>query len=70
MTKLCNNIKSDPRGFTIYAVQVDTGNDGVSAVLPGCASGQGNYYRLTRSGDIAEAFTDIFTSISTLRVSR
>ena len=70
MTKLCNNIKNDPRGFVIYAIQVDTGGDGTSAVLPACASSSSNFFRLTRSGDIADAFSQIFASISMLRVSK
>jgi Flp pilus assembly protein TadG len=70
MTALCNNIKSDPRGFTVYAVQIDTDGAGPSAVLPSCASGASNFYMLTKPGDISAAFAQIFTSISRLRVAK
>ena len=70
MTALCNNIKSDPRGFTVYAVQIDTDGAGPSAVLPSCASGASNFYMLTKPSDISAAFAQIFTSISRLRVAK
>lgn len=70
MTKLCNNIKSDPRGIAIYAVQVDTDGDGPSAVLPSCASGPSNFFMVKKSSDISSAFAQIFTSISTLRLAK
>ena len=70
MTALCNNLKSDPRGFTIYAVQIDTDGAGPSAVLPSCASGASNFFMLTKPSDISAAFAQIFTSISRLRVAK
>jgi hypothetical protein len=70
MTALCNNIKNDPRGFTVYAVQIDTDGAGPSAVLPSCASGTSNFFMLTKPSDISAAFAQIFTSISRLRLAK
>ena len=70
MTSLCNNIRNDPRGITLYAVQIDTDGAGPSAVLPSCVSGPGNFFMLTNPADISAAFSQIFTSISTLRLAR
>ncbi|HEY3890859.1 MAG TPA: TadE/TadG family type IV pilus assembly protein [Bradyrhizobium sp.] len=70
MAALCNNIKNDARGFTVYAVQIDTDGAGPSAVLPSCASGSSNFFMLTKPSDIAAAFAKIFTSISRLRVAK
>ena len=70
MTALCNTIKSDPRGFTLFAMQIDTDGAGPSAVLPSCASGTSNFFMLTKPSDISAAFAQIFTSISRLRVAK
>jgi Flp pilus assembly protein TadG len=76
MKLLCDNIKAviDPRTgksmYTIYTVQIDTDGAGQSAVLPYCASGPGNFYMLTSPSQISEAFAEIGTSISKLRLAR
>jgi Flp pilus assembly protein TadG len=68
MATLCTNIKNS--GVTIYAVQIDTDGAGVSAVLPACASGPGNFFMLTSASQIAAAFSQIGTQIAKLRVAQ
>ncbi|OAF07484.1 TadE/TadG family type IV pilus assembly protein [Bradyrhizobium neotropicale] len=76
MKLLCDNIKgvNDPKTgkamYTIYTVQIDTDGAGQSPVLPYCASSSANFYMLTSPSQIAEAFAEIGTSISKLRVAR
>ena len=76
MKLLCDNIKAviDPKTgksmYTIYTVQIDTDGAGESPVLPCCASGPGNFYMLTSPNQISEAFAEIGTSISKLRIAR
>ena len=41
MSTLCSNIKNS--GVTIYAVQIDSGGAGQSALLPACASNANNF---------------------------
>jgi Flp pilus assembly protein TadG len=68
MKLLCSNFKAT--GGIIYAVQIDTDGAGVSPVLPACASGAANFFMLTQASQISQAFQQIGTSISQLRVSR
>jgi Flp pilus assembly protein TadG len=68
MKLLCDTIKAN--NVTIYTVQIDTDGAGVSAVLPYCASGPGNFFMLTQASQIQAAFQQIGTSISQLRVAR
>jgi Flp pilus assembly protein TadG len=77
MKTLCDNIKAvkDPNNpsnskFTIYTVQIDTDGAGQSAVLPYCASDSSKFFMLTKSNQIATAFSEIGTEISKLRVAR
>jgi hypothetical protein len=76
MKLMCDNIKAviDTRTgksmYTIYTVQIDTDGAGQSPVLPYCASGPGNFYMLTSPSQISEAFAEIGTSISKLRLAR
>jgi Flp pilus assembly protein TadG len=77
MKTLCDNIKAvkDPNNpskskFTIYTVQIDTDGAGQSAVLPYCASDSSKFFMLTKSSQIATAFSEIGTQISKLRVAR
>lgn len=65
---LCDNVKA--AGITIYAVQVDTGGDGVQSVLTYCASGADKYFHVTSSSQTIAAFSSIGTSLSKLRVAR
>ena len=65
---LCDNAKA--AGITIYAVQVDTGGDGIQSVLTYCASGADKYFHVTSSSQTITAFSSIGTSLSKLRVAR
>ena len=65
---LCDNVKA--AGITIYAVQVDTGGDGVQSVLTYCASGADKFFHVTSSSQTIAAFSSIGTSLSKLRVAR
>ena len=63
----CDNIKA--AGITIYAVQVNTGNDPVSTLLQNCASDSGKFYYLTSTSQIGTTFNQIGTAISNLRLA-
>jgi hypothetical protein len=66
---VCTNMKA--AGITIYAVYVDlNGTQGNSAPLQSCASGSGDYFDLTTSGEIITAFQQIATQITQLHVSK
>lgn len=66
---VCTNMKA--AGIIIYAVYVDlNGTQGNSAPLQSCASGSGNYFDLTTSGEIVTAFQQIATEITKLHVSK
>jgi Flp pilus assembly protein TadG len=70
---LCDNIKS--AGVTIYAVQVNTGNDPTSSVLQYCAgtrpqvADSGKFFLLTSAGEIVTTFSQIGTGLSKLRLA-
>jgi Mg-chelatase subunit ChlD len=69
MKALCDNVKAT--GVTMYTVQIDTtGKDGISAVLPYCASNPGNFFMLNNANQISSAFAAIGTSIAELRVAK
>jgi Flp pilus assembly protein TadG len=68
MTTLCSNIKAT--GVTIFTVQIDTSGDGVSPVLPACATDASHFFMLTSSSQIAAAFQQIGVEITKLRVAR
>ncbi len=64
----CANIKA--AGVTIYTIQVDTGGDPKSTLLENCASSSNKFYLLTKSSDIAGAFTSIGSELTKLRVAK
>jgi len=69
MKMLCSNIKAT--GVTIFTVQIDTsGTDGVSPVLPACATDASHFFMLTSASQIASAFQQIGVEITKLRVAR
>ena len=68
--KLCENAKAQPNNITIYAVQVDTGNDGQQTVMKNCASSSDKYFHVTDPNQTVTAFTTIGTSLSKLRVAK
>jgi len=77
MKLLCDKIKTvkesyDPTKlkYTIYTVQIDTDGAGPSAVLPYCASDGQKSFMLSQSNQIANAFAQIATQISQLRVAK
>ena len=63
----CNNIKA--AGITLYTVQVNTGGDPTSTLLQSCASDSSKFFLLTSSTQIVDAFNQIGTSLSNLRLS-
>lgn len=65
--KICDNIKA--AGVTLYAVQVNTGNDPTSAILQSCASDSSKFFLLTSSTQIVTTFSQIGTALSNLRLS-
>ena len=66
--KTCDNIKA--AGVTLYAVQVNTGNDPASALLKSCASTTSKYFLLTSGNQIVTTFNQIGTALSQLRLSQ
>ncbi|MCA6117285.1 TadE/TadG family protein [Bradyrhizobium sp. WSM 1738] len=67
---LCANAKAAPHNITIYTVQVDTGGDGESAVLKGCASSSDKFYRITNASQTLSVFNSIGQSLAKLRVAK
>jgi len=65
---LCDNIKAD--GITIYSMHVNTNGDPTSAVLQYCASSSDKFSTVTSSSQIAQAFDNISTSLTKLRVAK
>ena len=70
---LCDNIKN--AGVTIYAIQVNTGNDPTSSVLQYCAGTRATvadaskFFLLTTPSQIITTFNEIGTGLSKLRIS-
>jgi hypothetical protein len=69
---LCQNVKADTtNNVTIFTIQVNISNrDPKSQVLQDCASGINNFQMITASSQTADAFQNILTQISKLRVAR
>ena len=65
---LCDNAKAAPYNVVVYTVQVDTGGDGESAVLKGCASSSDKFYRITDPKQTLSVFNSIGQSLAKLRV--
>lgn len=66
--KACDNIKA--ANITIYAVQVNTGNDPVQSVLQDCASTSSKFFLLTSGDQIITTFNQIGTALSQLRLAQ
>jgi Flp pilus assembly protein TadG len=68
---LCQKIAGDKRNpVTVFTIQVNINNaDAKSKVLENCAT-NGNFQMITSSGQTADAFNNILTQISKLRVAR
>jgi Flp pilus assembly protein TadG len=67
---LCQNIKADTAN-TVFTIQVNIGNaDPKSQVLQDCASGANNFQMITSASQTAQAFQNVLTQISKLRVAR
>jgi Flp pilus assembly protein TadG len=64
----CANAKA--AGMTIYAIQVDTGGDGLSTVMQNCASSSDKFWRITSAGDLGTVFNAIGTNLTKLRVAK
>jgi Flp pilus assembly protein TadG len=74
--QLCDNIKKGGT-ITIYAIQVDTDNEGTSALLQYCSgsvAGQGDpthaYWKLTSASQITATFSQIGSQISKLHIAK
>jgi len=68
---LCANVKGDAANpVTVFTIQVNINNgDPQSQVLQDCAS-NGNFQMITSASQTADAFQNVLTQISKLRVSR
>jgi len=68
---LCKNVKGDPQNpVTVFTIQVNINNkDKASQVLKDCAS-PGLYQKITSASQTADAFQNVLTQISKLRVSK
>jgi Flp pilus assembly protein TadG len=68
----CQNIKDDKvNNITIFTIQVNINSrDAKSQVLQDCASGTNNFQMITSETQTAQAFQNILTQISKLRVAR
>jgi hypothetical protein len=68
---LCSNIKGDTTNpVTVFTIQVNINNgDPKSQVLQDCAT-NGNFQMITSSSQTADAFNNILTQISKLRVAK
>jgi len=68
---LCDNIKADKANpITIFTIQVNINNaDAKSQVLEKCAT-DGNFQMITSSSQTSDAFKNILTQISKLRVAK
>lgn len=68
---LCRNIKADTTNpVTIFTIQVNISNrDAKSQVLQDCAT-NGNFQMITSSSQTSDAFKNILTQISKLRVAK
>jgi Flp pilus assembly protein TadG len=68
---LCKNIKGDTKNpVTVFTIQVNINNgDPKSQVLQDCAT-NGNFQMITSSSQTADAFNNILTQISKLRVAK
>jgi len=69
---LCANVKADKNSnVTIFTVQVNINKaDPQSQVLQDCATGTSNFQMITTASQTADAFQNILTQISKLRVAR
>ncbi|MBR0817406.1 pilus assembly protein [Bradyrhizobium liaoningense] len=68
---LCQNVKGDKTNpVTIFTIQVNISNkDPKSQVLQDCAT-DGNFQMITKASDTSDAFKNILTQISKLRVAK
>jgi Flp pilus assembly protein TadG len=64
----CDNVKAS--GFTVYTVQVNTGNDPTSTLLQNCASDAGKFFLLKSSDQIVMTFNTIGTALTKLRIAQ
>jgi Flp pilus assembly protein TadG len=69
LTELCENMKAEDVGITIYTVRVEV-KDGSADALEGCASEDKYFYEVADIDDLEEAFADIGGSIQKLRLSK
>lgn len=65
--KACDNIKA--AGISIYAVQVNTGDDPTSTLLQNCASNSSKFFLLTSANQMITTFNQIGTALSALRLA-
>lgn len=65
---LCNNAKA--AGITVYTIQVNTDGDPTSTVLQNCATDTSSFYLITSASQTAAVFSQIYTQLSKLRVSK
>ena len=69
---LCQNIKGDKTNpVTVFTIQVNIDNkDPESQVLKNCATPDGGFQMITSASQTSDAFKNILTQISKLRVAK
>jgi hypothetical protein len=69
---LCQNIKNDKqRPVTVFTIQVNINNaDAQSQVLKECATPDGSFQMITNANQTSDAFKNVLTQISKLRVMK
>jgi hypothetical protein len=69
---LCQNIKADKTNpVTVFTIQVNINNaDPKSQVLQDCATPDGSFQMITSATQTSDAFKNILTQISQLRVAK
>jgi Flp pilus assembly protein TadG len=64
----CANAKN--AGFTVYAIQVNTGGDATQSVMKNCASDSSKFFELKKANDLVSTFDSIGTALSNLRIAQ
>jgi hypothetical protein len=68
MAAACANAKAAK--IEIYTIQVNTGGDPQSAVLPACATDSSHFAMVTTSNQIITTFQTIATKLAQLRIAK
>lgn len=66
--ELCTNAKAD--GIKIFTIAFEVTDSAIKNILQACASDPGKYFDATNSAELANAFKNIGSSLTALRLSR